>query len=449
MRPATRAFLAVAVAAAILARADAVAAKPGNLLANGGFEKDLEGWEAEHESGKMKVEIDAKVRAEGKKSARVVSAFAGPGMSNDRLTARIKKIPAGKRVVVSARVQGEGLRNSFLKFFILDAKGNAIVEDCDVARFSGSFDWRDVDRKFDLPKEAVRVEVRFCMFLGGTAWIDDVKVTGDLAAAREATPTGEAEAPPEGKPGDDGAPDGGMKTVAGDDGLPSADVRAGKDERKRFLLHGPRKDAKEPKDGWKLAVVMPGGTGSADFAPFVKSILREALPEGYVVAQPVAVKWTEKQEIVWARKGSPVEGMQFTTEEFVDAVIEETAARMRVDRTHVFTLSWSSSGPAAYAVALREKTPVTGSFVAMSVYQPATFPPLEHARGRAFYLYQSPQDEKCRLFHAEKARDELKKQGAVVELRAYEGGHGWHGDIFGDIRRGFEWLEKNRPKPGK
>lgn len=454
MKPVTRAALALALSLPFLAAPDPAAAKNENLLANGGFEKGLDGWKVENESGTMKVEVDGKVRAEGKASARVVSAASG-GFSNDRLVAEIRRLPAGKRVVVSARVQGEGLRNSFLKFFVFDAKGNVLINDCDVAKYSGTFDWRDADRKFTLPKEAVRAEVRFCMFLGGKAWLDDVRVMGDAGKAREGTPTGEAETPKDGKPGKDGKdgkdgePDGGMKNVAGDDGIPTGDLRAAKDEDKRFLLHGPRKGATEPKDGWKLAVVMPGGPGTADFAPFVKDILRDALTEDYLVAQPVARKWTEGQEIVWPTKGNSVEGMKFTTEEFVDAVVEDVAASRKIDRACVFTLSWSSSGPAAYAAGLREKTPVTGSFVAMAVFFPGLLPPLENAKGRAFYLYQSPQDEKCRLFHAEKARDALIKNGAAVELRTYEGGHGWTGDTFADIRRGFEWLEKNHGKAAK
>jgi predicted esterase len=386
------------------------------------------------------------VRCEGKKSARVVSTFQGGGFSNDRLTAKIKRVPAGKRILVSARVQGEGLRNSFLKLFVFDAKGKSLVDDCDVARFSGSFDWRDVDRKFDLPAGAVRAELRFCMFLGGTAWLDDVKVVGDLPPTREGTPTGQDEpGPEEGKPADGGGPDG-MKSVVGDDGIPSADLRADKDEKKRFLLHGPRKDAKEPRDGWKLAVVLPGGPGTADFAPFVKDILRESLSQDYLVAQPVALKWTEGQEIVWPCKGSPVEKMAFTTEEFVDAVIEETAAARKLDRTSVFTLAWSSSGPAAYAIALREKTPVTGSYVAMSVFVPSRLPPPSGAKGKAFFIDHSPDDRVCLFSFAEKARDVLTKNGAKVEFSTYEGGHGWQGDRFGRLKKGFAWLEENRAK---
>ena len=42
-----------------------------------------------------------------------------------------------------------------------------------------------------------------------------------------------------------------------------------------------------------------------------------------VLAQPVAVKWTEQQQIVWPTDKHRVEGMKFSTEQFVDAVIED------------------------------------------------------------------------------------------------------------------------------
>ena len=231
-----------------------------------------------------------------------------------------------------------------------------------------------------------------------------------------------------------------------DDDIPTQDLRAGKDEKKRYLLHGPRKGAVDPKEGWRLLVAMPGGDGSADFQGFVKDILRNALSDEFLVAQPVSVKWTEGQEVVWPVKLNPAPKMQFTTEEFVDAVIADVAKGRKVDAGRVFTLSWSSSGPAAYAVALREKTPVTGSYVAMSVFFPSNLPPLKNGRGRAFFLDHSPGDTVCRFTFAEKARDELKKNGALVEFSTYEGGHGWQGDVFGRLRKGFEFLERNRAK---
>jgi predicted esterase len=41
------------------------------------------------------------------------------------------------------------------------------------------------------------------------------------------------------------------------------------------------------------------------------------------------------------------------------------------------------------------------------------------------------------------ARDTLREAGAQVEFVEYEGGHGWHGDVFGNLRKGIDWLESH------
>jgi predicted esterase len=232
--------------------------------------------------------------------------------------------------------------------------------------------------------------------------------------------------------------------------VPSQNLKAGKDEKKRYFLVGPAKDAKAPKGGWGLMVVMPGGDGSADFHPFVKRIFTNAIPEGYLVAQPVAVKWNEKQQIVWptGRDKDTINGLKFTTEEFVDAVIDGVAAKHTIDPAKVFTLTWSSSGPAAYAVSLANPK-VRGSFVAMSVFRPDRLPPLEKADGHAYYLYHSPDDNVCPYRMAEQAVTALRKAGAKVELKPYAGGHGWRGPLYDDIQDGVAWLEKNATPPPK
>ena len=51
--------------------------------------------------------------------------------------------------------------------------------------------------------------------------------------------------------------------------ITSHDLRAGKDEKKRYFLVGPHQGVAAPKKGYGLLVVMPGGDGSADFHPFV------------------------------------------------------------------------------------------------------------------------------------------------------------------------------------
>jgi predicted esterase len=229
--------------------------------------------------------------------------------------------------------------------------------------------------------------------------------------------------------------------------VPSKERRAGGDEQKRYFLIGPKVGAKAPKAGFKLLVVMPGGGGGAEFQPFVKHIFTNALSADWLVVQPVAVQWDPEQakSLVWPTQAAPWKKMKFSTEEFIEAVIADAGKQHKIDPPHVYTLSWSSSGPAAYAIALQEKTAVRGSFVAMSVFQPAKLP-LARAQGRAFYLYQSRDDKVCKFSFAERARKVLAENGANVTLVEYAGGDGWHGDVFADIRRGVTWLQENSGK---
>jgi predicted esterase len=198
---------------------------------------------------------------------------------------------------------------------------------------------------------------------------------------------------------------------------------------------------KPPADGYGLIILMPGGDGSADFHPFVRRIFKHAIPDDFIVAQPVAVKWTPSQAIVWPTAKTKSPGMKFSTEEFVANIIEDVANREKVNFKKIYTLSWSSSGPAAYAISM-SKGKVTGSFVAMSVFHPSEVT-LANAKGQTYFLYQSPDDKICRFSMAEEAEKALTAAGAKVKLTKYDGGHGWHGDVFGDIRAGFDWLEQN------
>jgi predicted esterase len=197
-----------------------------------------------------------------------------------------------------------------------------------------------------------------------------------------------------------------------------------------------------PKDGWRTLFVLPGGPGNAEFQPFVTRIAKHALPENYLVVQLVAPVWTaqQAQNLVWPTEKQSVPEAKFTTAEFFLAVRGEVAKAHKLDPRFSFTLTWSSSGTNGYGLSLDPKYGVTGSFVAMSVFHPAELPPLTTAKGRPYYIYHSPQDF-IPIAQAEAARDALTKAGAVVEFQSYEGGHGWRGNVFGDIRKGIEWLE--------
>ena len=225
----------------------------------------------------------------------------------------------------------------------------------------------------------------------------------------------------------------------------SQDLRAGSDDAKRYFLIG-ENEKPAPKDGYPLLVVLPGGAGNADFLPFVKRIKKNALPEHYLVAQLVAQRWSDEVPIVWPTAKNAVDGMKFSTEEFVNAVIDDVASRHRLDPQRVFTLSWSSGGPAAYAVSLTSRK-VTGSFIAMSVFKPEFLPPLEQAQGHGYLLFHSPADRICPFRMAEQAKSELTKNKATVKLVTYDGGHGWRAGLYDEIRNGITWLEKNHAAP--
>lgn len=226
-------------------------------------------------------------------------------------------------------------------------------------------------------------------------------------------------------------------------GIPSKKLQAGGDSNKVYFLIGPGKDDKRPDRGYKLLIVLPGGDGSESFRPFVERIYKCALPKGYLIAQLVAVKWTPVQQIVWPHKRNAVSGMRFSTEEFIDAVVADAGKYHKLDPKYVFTLAWSSGGPAAYAASLQHKTSITGTYVVMSVFDQKQLPPLSAAKEHAYYIEHSPDDKICPFWMAEKARSELSKAGGKVEFSKYEGGHGWRGDAYGRMRKAILWLEKN------
>lgn len=223
--------------------------------------------------------------------------------------------------------------------------------------------------------------------------------------------------------------------------VPATDTLIGGDPFKRYVLIGAPADTPAPKDGYRLVVLMPGGHGGPDFHPFIKRIWKHVFSTEYLIAQVVAPEWDPRQaeKIVWPTRTNPYSKMKFTTEELVDAVIDDVERRYRIDSDRVYTFSWSSSGPAAYAISLQPKTRVRGSFVAMSVFRPEWLPDLDAARGQAYFILHSP-DDFIELSHAEAARDRLAEHGARTTLLTYPGGHGWRGNVYGNMREGFAWL---------
>lgn len=336
---------------------------------------------------------------------------------------------------VSAQVKAEQVTKAILDVGFLDSSGRRISHEW--ASYIGrknanespaTHDWKVYSGRVAIPAPAKHIQVALQVYGPGKVWFDDVQATY-VNSPDEARPPAEAKA----------------VTATPDDvaDMVSEKRHAGDDPKKTYFLIHARDDAEPPEAGYRLLIVLPGGDGSEAFLPFVKRIAKRGLPEGYLVAQPVAVKWAADQQIVWPHQQNTVTGMAFSTEEFVEAVIADVRKRHPIDSRYVLTLAWSSGGPAAYAVSLQENSAVTGSYVVMSVFNSRTLPPLATAKGHCYYIEHSPDDKRCPFRMAQRAERELAGHGANVTLSTYPGGHGWRGDVYGRALKAIAWLEAN------
>ena len=213
----------------------------------------------------------------------------------------------------------------------------------------------------------------------------------------------------------------------------SRKIFASGDENKCYFLIGDDFRLRLPNATFKLLIVLPGGDGGEDFNPFVQRLFKNSLSDEYIVVQLVAPKWSPSQRIVWPTEKVKTQKQKFSTEEFVKAVIDDVASKRKLDREKIFTLSWSSGGPACYAVSLDKDIGITGSYVAMSVFKPDSLGTMESAKGHAYFIDHSPEDSICPFRMAEEAKELLSRMGAKVKLVTYEGGHGWRGSFGADI----------------
>jgi predicted esterase len=332
------------------------------------------------------------------------------------VSVKVKAAKAQKAIVdvTFLSVRGTPMGHKWLAYIGAEEEGEP----------AASHGWGTYSRVVALPRGATGLGIGLQIYGPGQVWFDELTVRRIAGAGPGAAAKPQAEATV------------GDATPASATATGAIEVKVKGDATGQYFLETP---AAEPAG---LVVVLPGGDGSAEFHPFVSNIAKVALGGKYAVAQPVAIKWSPDHGITWPTLGSRVPGMRFSTEEFVGKVIGDVVSRRQIDRQRIYLLAWSSGGPAAYAIGLHKHSPVAGSLIAMSVFQPNELPPLASAAKRGFYLFHSPQDQVCPYRMAEQARTDLAQAGARATLMSYDGGHGWHGDIFGSIAAGIDWLDQ-------
>ena len=227
------------------------------------------------------------------------------------------------------------------------------------------------------------------------------------------------------------------------EGFPCVERTIGENEKKTYFQIGPKTSGEMPEAGWKVLFILPGGDGSADFHGFCRRIHMNALPDGYIAIQLVAHAWSDDDNrTVWPTEFVNPQKAEFTTETLIAESLVDVASHVEFDSKHVFALGWSSGGPPVYAASMTEGSPITGSFVAMSVFREAWMPDLSKAKEHPYFVFHSPDDWINIDEHARPAVKALKEAGATAKLQTYRGGHGWRDDPFGNIRKGVTWLEQ-------
>jgi hypothetical protein len=215
----------------------------------------------------------------------------------------------------------------------------------------------------------------------------------------------------------------------------------------RYFRIDPVPGTATPKGGFGLLLVLPGGPGTADFLPWVENGVASQLPADFVTVMLTAPKWTADQAIVWPTTNSQVVGMQYSTEDYVRAVVADVRKAHVIDPARTALLGWSSSGPAVYELLLGETPPCSRAYIAMSVFRQLSRAQQQAAKGARILLDQSPDDRVTKFEYAERAQQQLGECGAAVRLMTYRGGHGWLDAPQARLHEGRRWLLGDEPPP--
>lgn len=334
---------------------------------------------------------------------------------------------------VTAQIKAEMMTKAVIDATYLDQNDRSISHKwiCYIgAKGAGdspaNHEWKEYSGTVEIPEGTEKIELALQVYGPGKVWLDSLKaiyVDGD---------------------GDsDSDSDGTERELRKTENMIEVAAGTGKGN---YLYVAPRQ---ESDSGNALLIVLPGGDGSAEFHPFVSNIHSKSLAGDFALAQLVAKNWTRSQQIVWPTATSETKKMKYTTEELIEAVIEEVGKKLKLNPKRIYILAWSSGGPAAYAALLQKNTSLRGGVLAMSVFKPNQLPKLKNGKGRSFYILHSQNDRICPFSMAKNAKEMFADANVRTALVQYRGGHGWHGDVFGNIEKGILWLEESDEIPPK
>jgi hypothetical protein len=143
----------------------------------------------------------------------------------------------------------------------------------------------------------------------------------------------------------------------------------------------------------------------------------------------------------------PEAGMQYATEDYLRAVVEDVSKQHKIDAQKTVVLAWSSSGPAVNELLASGQSPISRAYVAMSVWKAKDAAAVAATKGMRVVLDQSRNDKVTPFPHAEQALQMLTAAGATVRLMAHKGEHGWTDAPLPRVTEGLRWLLSEEPAP--
>ena len=193
-----------------------------------------------------------------------------------------------------------------------------------------------------------------------------------------------------------------------------------------------------------LIILSPGDGNGAIQANQWQEIAQTALKGKYLVALPVAPRWSADQKTTWltaANKGQ-VKEARFLTEAFVNSIVTDVSTAYSVDSAKIFVMGANDSGIAAYSSILDEKSRVKGAYLYNGTFKAAQLPSLKTAKGKKFFLFHEKENKQTPYLSASTAQLLLTQNGATVKLEELK--TALAAEFPPKVAAALEWLESGK-----